>query len=222
MSTTVTNKHRQAFTLALRNVSPSFAALHASRLRLRPESEDHRAGVQTPPLTTLTCLRCGYTSVHVRIVRLKQTQQKRRQNQNQASSHVIPQDTLARVIQRTCTTCAFVERIPVPRGAAVVFGKTPRRTKAVVDGSRAASSSDTNAVVIQGAPTPSTGSGSPSPWQSPQPQIQHPKKTSRPKKKSGLHDLLARNRQRQQHHDRDREMDGDAAGSGLASFLSGL
>lgn len=217
---TVTNKHRQAFTLALRNVSPSFAALHASRLRLRPESEDHRAGVQTPPLTTLTCLRCGYTSVHVRIVRLKQTQQKRRQNQNQALSHVIPQDTLARVIQRTCRTCAFVERIPVPRGAAVVFGKTPRRTKAV-DGSRAVSS-DTNAVVVQAAPTQSTGSSSSSPWQSPQPQPQPPKKTSRPKKKPGLHDLLARNRQRQHNHDRDRGMDGDATGSGLASFLSGL
>lgn len=154
MSST-TNKYRATFTLALRTISPSFSALHASRLRHHLNQPDERgtaeSSPQAPPLTTLTCVQCGHASVRLRFVRLKSRKksQKHRQRRGRpqtltagghtgkgrgrdtvnamaGDSNPYTGHTAARVLERTCETCAFVERMPAPRGAAAALFRSRR------------------------------------------------------------------------------------------------
>ena len=271
MSTT-TNKHRAAFTLALRSVSPSLSALHASRLRLIPPNERERAlgpdRPQPPPLTTLTCVQCGHAPVRVRVVRLgagngknkakAKAKAKTKQitpntthgNNNQekhpqtststkvVDDHATRNDPSQRVIDRTCMTCAFVERILISRGAAASFrstssscGRKARRVARSRTGdTRTAPATGNDS--SSGRATPSLGlsdlpATTPRPVIAPvsahtppagrhTPTVPDPAPKKRPKKKSGLQELLERNRQRQDAAARAK------ASSGLSSFLDGL
>ena len=262
-----THKHRAAFTLSLRTISPSLSALHASRLRLVPtEGRERDLGPdrpQVPPLTTLTCVQCGHASVRVRVARSGtkkgngngkqktrkitdtnryQDRGKKRENSRKvADEYGTRKQIPPRVLERTCTMCAFIEHTPVPRGAAALF-KSSSSVRKARRAARSRSEETETVERISGAEAASGGGGSSlfssdSHRTTPQPvaalagarppahtppvqslpRAPDPAPKNRLKKKPGLRELLERNRQRQDAAAREK-----AAPGGLSSFLDGL
>lgn len=167
--------HPIAIVHLLRSIAPGLAALHAVRLRKQLYAEH---ALDPPAVSPLTCPRCGHASLSIRTGH----KGKKRRNQKVNSR-----------IERTCSTCLFVEALPLPRLS----------RKAAV------------ALVLQTS-SPSTGSTQPTESSKPPPA---PKRSH--KKKSGLQELLARNRAREEQQRQKQAAEAKIKGS-LSSFLDGL
>ncbi|OCH94122.1 hypothetical protein OBBRIDRAFT_748415 [Obba rivulosa] len=228
-----TAKYQFALPFALSPVSPGLAALCACRARAAYPAET--------TLSTSHCSHCG-VPFHVgggsiRVVRLRRP--KAGSSKGGDSEHP------PRVLRRSCEACGHVEDMRVERGNASSFPPPQRArhakssTPSIPDRVKlAAAPSKSAGMHGQSQPEPSTrlaplqtvlAAASPpslkptpppigsagSRSSTPGPIAEATRTKTRPKKKSGLQDLLARNRQRQ-------EEDKKADGHGLSAFLQGL
>ncbi|KAI0719571.1 hypothetical protein C8T65DRAFT_736517 [Cerioporus squamosus] len=230
----------------LATLSPSLAALHATRARRLHPPHVHAA------LAGTHCARCGYpllaSNSQTRSIR-----KKRRPGSGPS--------TPRRLLRMSCGCCGHDEDVPLAVDGAPTFPKVrdrvkrksssttasqPRASGAADPSSAALSfpspvpvpliprSSQPTASPSQSTPMPSrpgsaasaraTSREAPSLASSPAPsggasQAQDQTRTkARPKKKPGLQSMLARNRERQQEE----KKRGDSSGQGLSAFLQGL
>ena len=211
-----TTKFQLALPFTLQSASPSIAACHAARVRLL--HPDH------PPLSPSNCPKCGRFLLDgagtVRVARVKHPRSR------------LKTKALARSIQHICHSCGHLTRIPISGGNASLFARVrghvsePKASIGAIDppvmpqlpkhdplqpgdppngGSRASP--------FMPIPQPQPPSPTPTPLSS-QPRAS---KKSRPKKKAGLQEMLAKNKERQA-----KEKAGGAGTTGLAAFLGGL
>ncbi|KIJ56804.1 hypothetical protein M422DRAFT_40387 [Sphaerobolus stellatus SS14] len=225
--------HQSTIIDALRTISPGLAALHASRLTRKQHAL--QSPEQRTPLTPRTCTRCGYASLSVR-VRTRSTSTKgiqpegnKNENKKNKEKASLPTRTRTRVLERTCPTCGFVEAVPLPRGNAQLYTSVRRRVSApIVSRSemQPVPQAQIQAQPCIPSPSPSVSASSSkanSMANSPVPASPVPKPEGVPpkrnKKKSGLQELLARNRAREEQEKN--KMKKGTAGS-LSSFLEDL
>ncbi|KAF8529141.1 hypothetical protein BU17DRAFT_80331 [Hysterangium stoloniferum] len=193
--------HLAAFATALQGISPGLAALHTSRLRLRNPDIDFS-------LSPNACIRCGHQSVSVRSrVRRNAPSQK-----NKAEA-----DPPQRVIERTCTACRFIHIVPISRGNAALFPASRKNKSGPAE-------PNFPLVPLLAQIPPSL------PPPPPPPSTPHTRRSGalpdvliskRNKKKSGLQELLARNRQKQEQENKKLDASRGKPGT-LSSFLDGL
>ncbi|KZT20356.1 hypothetical protein NEOLEDRAFT_872848 [Neolentinus lepideus HHB14362 ss-1] len=212
----ITLKYQLSLPFLLQPTSPSLAALHACRLR--------RTHPQASTLRDTHCLQCGYLlSDGLSEVRTARARKKRR-----VSGGLMP-----KVLRKVCGSCDHVQLYPLDDGNAKLFpkagkntnrsGQTGRATELMRAGASSssiskkdhdilpASSRETSVSRTEQKPSPSPRSASPS--------VTDPVQVKRPKKKSGLQELLAKNRERERQ---EQARKGNEQDGGLASFLSGL
>ncbi|KAK1236640.1 hypothetical protein PQX77_000192 [Marasmius sp. AFHP31] len=213
-----TKKFQTAFPTLL-GLTPQLAALHNSRA-LKHRSE---TAVDAP---FDVCSQCGaflYCQTHfgneacqstTRLLRTKSAQaEKQRAN---------------RVVQNTCGNCGWLTERVVENGNAALF---PRRKRGRTSTTRTSlTSSDVKPTILPPVThqddqiAPSIPSG-PKPLSqqsssiTPAPSSQASR--SRPKKKSGLQEMLARNREKEEKQKQSASAQ-KSQNSGLAAFLSGL
>ena len=230
----------------LASISPSLAALHATRARLLLPPHVHRAA-----LADTHCARCGYprllTDGHTRSLR-----KKRKRSGGPSTSR--------RVLRRSCGHCGHAEDVPLAVDDAPTFPMVRDRAKRKSPSSTAsqprapgaahpapATLSSPSLVPAPSLPRPShpiascsqsspmpsrTGSAassskaasssltsSPAPSPSPRQAHDQVRPKSRPKKNAGLQSMLARNRERQEQQ---KKHEGSSSGQGLSAFLQGL
>jgi hypothetical protein len=212
-----TIKFQQYLPFAILSVSPSLAALHKSRVRrLSPDS----CAPNSPH-----CSKCGSFLLNgdgkVRAIR----RNKRGLRKDEGSF---------RISRWTCRTCGWIDDIPMERGNAALF--TRQFKGATVSMQHPAAN-----VEVKGQEHYLSGSecwdgrpecGCPSSSSSLQPVLPHSalparvftpppaRSNSRPKKRSGLHHMLSRNRETEEK-ERLRKLESQSGG-GLAAFLNGL
>ncbi|ESK96059.1 hypothetical protein Moror_7404 [Moniliophthora roreri MCA 2997] len=196
-----TRKFQQSFP-ALLSSSPQLAAFHNSR------NLQYSAGEADQPSDS--CQKCGaFFHLHYDIeqcgTRLVRTKKRR--------------TSPRRTVQRTCGNCGWIDRKTVTDGSASLFQRRKLASeRRPVDLSI---SSDKKArdsqIVIPPVLSRNQVSVTPPPIHSPTPEIPGVTKQSRnrPKKKTGLQEMLARNRERQ-------EREKKAGQESLSAFLSGL
>lgn len=229
-----TSKFQFSLPYALQSLSPALAALHTTRARLL-----NHPNLPGDTFTTTHCSRCGTYLLDgessVRIIR-KTGGVHGKINGRAAASYT-------RILRRSCNVCKHEEDVPIDNGNAGLFPKVRRRKageKSIdsipreplpqvpqsknplesLPDSRKDSSMSSRAPSVVSAHPPRISTPTPTPpTRSPVPQSGHlssSRAKPRPKKKSGLQDMLARNRERQ-------EQERKATGSvGLAAFLENL
>ncbi|KAA1466422.1 hypothetical protein DENSPDRAFT_876500 [Dentipellis sp. KUC8613] len=187
---------------ALLSVSPALAALHAVRARRQYHPE---------PLPAF-CARCGsYLFDGHGAFRLSRPSLSRQKDRKRSAQE--------RSAEMSCAACGHTQRTLLPRGNAALFKPVRRRIAPQTSATRptAAPQPPTDVNIPDTPLTPLTPlSHSPSPSPLPSVASSQPKK-SRPKKKSALQEMLARNKEKQE-----RVKSGNTASSGLESFLSTL
>lgn len=227
----ITSKFRIQLPLAIQPASRSLAALHVTRARLL-----HHPGPETDVLRDTHCTKCGVFLLDgTGSVRLVRKARRTKGKKNAKSPGPRPYD---RVLRRSCRMCGSVEDVPLEktgRGLSVDNGNVdgPEATKLLIartpsvatppTGQTSATSSRPPSVApnaVPPPPPPPSSKASTSAEKSPVPSQSRvnldARAKSRPKKKSGLQDLLARNRERQEQEKK------AGAGAGLAAFLQGL
>ncbi|EGO01906.1 hypothetical protein SERLA73DRAFT_71063 [Serpula lacrymans var. lacrymans S7.3] len=203
---------------ALLSVSPALASLHASRARLLlPDSASNSNSTQ--------CSKCGaYLLDGQGTVRITRTHKKRRRVRGQ-------DDDNHRQISMLCHRCGYCDRIPFKSTAPNAFPQT-RKPKAhpprsenipskassppaeVLPLTPQVSSSPISAIV---APTQATVSSTPARRAATAPDASARIK-ARPKQKSGLQEMLMRNKKREAEEKSKKSIPQNT----LAAFLSGL
>ncbi|KAI0268260.1 hypothetical protein BC834DRAFT_868634 [Gloeopeniophorella convolvens] len=187
----------------LGQASPSLAAFHAARARsLFPQKD---------ALPLARCARCGHSLLdgnsRTRIVREKH----KAKRPNSPTQRRIQQSSVSREALPAASPATPPTSIPLASPHPAVLVTTPR-----TDGVDQTRPLDAPASLPSGAHSSQRSSPSSSVSAHAQSQDLSKPKKSRHKQKSGLQEMLARNRERQQH---------DAANrgpSGLATFLHGL
>ncbi|KAI0763255.1 hypothetical protein BC629DRAFT_1597028 [Irpex lacteus] len=214
-----TLKFQLAVPNVIQTISPALAALHVTRYRLI-----HSPNARSHTFDTTHCTACGTLlaggSGSVRVMRKHPPRKSGK--------------PYLRVIRRSCEVCGEHQDVPIEEGGASGFAKVGKqRLQEVVPISVSDPAPRTEpvavvepaAVSIKPAPSP-VPPNTPSPIPSSSAQIpraksKEPKSVdgrskSRIKKKNGLSDMLARNKERQ-------EKERSAQGStGLAAFLQNL
>ncbi|KAI0347272.1 hypothetical protein BDW22DRAFT_512299 [Trametopsis cervina] len=207
------------------SISPALSALHVTRTRLIHHAK--AGGSRT--FDTTHCTKCGmYLLAGHGSVRVARKQLSRKHGKTQ--QHV-------RVLRKSCLVCGEVQDVPVEGGDPPAFAKVGKKkalhisaSKLVPDavsaplpqpsqGDNTARNTESRSSTIVAETRPSlpakqTIQAQPSPSQSTDPSGLRNK--ARAKKKSGLSDMLARNKERQQKE--------RTAGTsrGLAAFLQDL
>lgn len=246
-----TSKFRAQLPLAIHPVSPTLAALHATRARLL-----HHPGPDTDVLKDTNCTKCGaYLLDGTGSIRTVRKTRKSRTKKGPKTSQ-----PYVRVLRRSCGMCGCEEDLPLgvakeamPKvGPIAATGPStlPTQQRAGSSQSFAASTSIASqsrspsiVPLRQSSPVPSSMHTRPpsaapspiatpalpstanskvstpfklSPAPSPAPSTLDARAKARPRKKAGLHDMLARNRERQEQEKK------AGVGGGLAAFLEGL
>lgn len=228
-----TAQYQLSLPFALSSVSPGLAALHACRARVAYPAD--------PTLSTSHCSHCGVLfhagGGTVRLVRAR--------TPIGGSSNGRDGDSPARVLRRSCGLCGHVQDVRVERGNESLFPQPRQRirdtkltTSTLPDRPKAAApltkpdlnmrSQNQPGSHTRLAPSPSTlpaispsshkPTASASSSRSSTPAANRDVRSkSRPKKKSGLQDMLARNRQKQEQ-----EQGKKADAHGLSAFLQDL
>ena len=255
-----TSKFQQDFVSLLSQTSPSFAALHAIRIRkqqLRDNTDNNSLSS-----STLQCSHCGYLGLCLR-VQSKSSQKRTRKGQRPLSKpHASGVGSTAksqndvgvqkrkreRRIRTTCPACTRVTVQACPTSqvrdqylseASNILPTPPAGINVVAaDGGQLPSGSSEDRMqekasiaanipsVISHSPAPESNalhySPSPAPSQTPpktsSSHLDPPKSSKRPRKKTGLADMIARSKAQ----NRDRNQPTNESSSGLAVFLSGL
>ncbi|TFK55932.1 hypothetical protein OE88DRAFT_1731569 [Heliocybe sulcata] len=209
----VTARYQLSLPLLLRSASPALSALHVARLR--------RVLPQEPTLQETHCQRCGSFLLDGLSEVRTATAKKRK---------VVSQ----KVLRKTCGSCGHVQLRPLELGNARLFPKAGRNFNGSSDRKEIAttpmreSESSDMAVISHSQTTDTVRSSSRDAAQSPRrsPSTEQKQSSSlpnagpgkRPKKKSGLQELLAKNRERE----RQAQAKKDSSQSGLGAFMSGL
>lgn len=186
----VTAEYQSTLPFTLIHVSPGLAALHATRYRLLYPSDPS-------PLQATHCSKCGSFLLSGQgEVRVKRVTRAKR-------------GTPFRVLRRTCQTCGSHDDLPLERGNAALY---PKRK-------RVASLGQGNQPMVSRTLVPDE-----SPAATPLPKLPPSSSTTstlpkaRPKKKSGLQAMLARNREREEKEKQERQ----SISGGLAAYLAEL
>ena len=213
----------------LQQASPALASLHASRFRLL-----HYPDASSAALSDSHCLKCGAFlcdgSGSFRSVRPKR---KKPKGGVASSSNV-------RVLRKSCNICGHNKDISVDESNATLFKRVGKRRESTL------LQSENDRVLQSAPITPATSGSEPpkqleqstkdivhqkpSPSSTPSSQSQSRSRTpsstvptpesksakARPKKKGGLQEMLARNRERQEQEKKKQ------ASGGLSAFLEGL
>ena len=238
----VTAKFRVQIPCVLQSISPSLAALHATRARLL-----HHPGPETDVLKDTNCTKCGAYLLDgtgsIRTIR-----KTRSFKGKQRPKGPLP---YARFLRRSCRYCGCEEDLPMetvkevalqanrapmaaptPALASAASTPTPTQSRSTsVIPPRTSSAAPSPPSTRQPSAAPSTLStlahtsslsskaptpSKPSPATSPAPTALDARAKPRAKKKTGLQDMLARNRERQEQEKK------ASSGGGLAAFLEGL
>lgn len=212
----MTTKYQLSLPFALLAASPSLAALHATRARILNPTE-------STFLDATHCLKCGSYLLNADGKVTIERPRKRRKGVAKGDK------AITSVLKRTCGVCGFRDDVPVDRGNASLFpkikkGATPSlptessqlfefTTKALGNPNfdRPSSQPRSSSVASSTHPAPTL------PLHPPQP-LPPARSKNRSKKKSGLQDMLLRNKEREEK-ERLKENHGQG---GLAAFLSGL
>ncbi|THV08490.1 hypothetical protein K435DRAFT_12752 [Dendrothele bispora CBS 962.96] len=188
-----TTKFQNALPFALLGVSPALSALHVTRIRRSSSNL----------LPTDACAKCGtllrYGGSTTRIVRKAKTSR-------------------TRYLQSKCSHCGWTNQKPINSGNEYMFSKrertvTPKQplpTPATSKEIELPLSSKTEKSVSAHVPAKTLPETSDS-------QNAASKSKSRPKKKTGLQEMLARNRLKEE-----KEKQAGQKSSNLAAFLDGL
>ena len=197
-----TAKYQLSLPFALLPASSSLAALHATRARILHPTE-------SAFLDSTHCVKCGSYlldgQVHMaRPVRKSSARQDGR-----------------RVMRRICVVCGFSHELPVDRGNAASFPRT-RKAKASATATQPVQKLFKSAVEPPLLLSPSPSISSSNPRSAPNPSSSDHSAPAhsklRGKKKSGLQDMLSRNREKKAKQLEERS---EGLG-GLEAFLSGL
>ncbi|KII95140.1 hypothetical protein PLICRDRAFT_169820 [Plicaturopsis crispa FD-325 SS-3] len=209
MSATATAKFQLNIPATLLSASPGLSALHASRFR----------SINTTDAALLDqthCASCGvFDAGSTSSVRTARPKKRRRQS-------------TSREMLKTCGVCGYETRMPLETGNAALFPRTKKTRHAAT--ATASLSVPRSVVPSVAAATPAT-TMAPTPSQpsfpspdrrssSVNPADPGPRSGTRPKKKSGLQNMLARNREKAAAEQKGSKE--GAPSSGLAAFLSGL
>lgn len=212
-----TLKYQLAIPLVVETISPAIAALHVTRSRLIQSS--HPSG-SNHALDTTHCTACGtYLRGGTGSIRVMRKHAPRKSGK-----------PYLRVLRKSCLVCGKHQDVPIEEGEPPAFAKTSKRQVLTTPAPIPAPSSEPVSVnkpnVAVHKPSPmlassSTSSPGPSWPQLPKPQGQDTKamdqrSRARAKKKTGLSDMLARNKERQE---KERLTGGN---TGLAAFLQNL
>jgi RNase P subunit RPR2 len=191
-----TAKYQLSLPFALLPASSSLAALHATRARIFHPTE-------SAFLDSTHCVKCGSYLSHGQMARPARKSSRREDSR--------------RVMRRTCVVCGFSHELPVDRGNAASFPRT-RKAKASTQPVQKLS----KVVEYPSLPSPSPSIGSSNPRSAPNPSPSDHSASARSKlrgrKKSGLQDMLSRNREKEAKQPEARS---EGLG-GLEAFLSGL
>lgn len=203
MDSDVTAKFQNAIPFALRPISPALSALHTRRIRTGE------------PISSETCQKCGFYlfagDSSTRVVRTDSSKRRRKTSGgiDKRSSSSSSSSTRAR--QSTCLHCGSVTEFPLPSS---LFPKRKAYNLEVEQPSiTVATSSDSSAdpKKVQAVAAVSTFSGPDTP-------AAPVKSKSRPKKKSGLQEILAQNRAKEEKTKKSSNTDQ----SNLVAFLDSL
>jgi len=198
-----TTKYQLSLPFVLLPASPALVALHATRARILHPTE-------SAFLDSTHCVKCG-SYLDGKVFPIKR----------QKSSKGL------KVMTRTCGACGFGHKISMDRGNASSFPRTRKsRTATSVPADLLPEvKSQTSAVEHPSnlQPSPPAFSSNlrtalPNPTASSSQPTTPVRSKSRPKKKSGLQDMLSRNREKEAKA-RQEKHEGQG---GLAAFLSGL
>ncbi|KAH8105862.1 hypothetical protein BXZ70DRAFT_398318 [Cristinia sonorae] len=196
----------------LEPIAPALAALHVRRSRALPETCDS--------LALTHCASCGTFLLDgtgsVRVVR--HARSKRRPKKEGASSRP------GRMMRMSCSICGHEQNAPIEETMARVRSSFPGKNAPTITPKTSSEPSKTPSVPVlkDGICPPQISkqslssclpSAQPTPLQGGNAQV---RAKSRPKKASGLQDMLARNKQREEQ---ERKKQG---GTGLSAFLEGL
>ncbi|OBZ70402.1 hypothetical protein A0H81_10008 [Grifola frondosa] len=213
---TTTTQYQLALPLLLSRVSPGLASLHASRARLL-----------NPTDTSLLVSHCSKCGAHLLdgFGMVRSVRKKRRLSSG---------SSFARVVRKSCKICGHAEEVPIETTNATLFPKPRAGIKPQhVSSFNASYSPATSQPSAPSQPTVSSLSRSPSvnppssgrssersstpimSSQEPSSVLAASRSQARSKKKSGLQQMLARNRERQ-------EQEKQIKGQGISAFLQGL
>ena len=179
-------------------ICPPLSARHASRVRILYPTEtileDH-------------CSKCGSFLLNgngnIRLCRktVKGAHKKEQTSQN--------------FQRRTCQTCGFCKDVPVGRGNASLFPKRKRTRINHTEEVSAPVVADSDQSAPQLPPQSLTDAATPPPSRS---VLDLPQRTKKRPKRSGLQEMLSRNREKE----KERQLVQESGSDGLASFLSSL
>ena len=212
-----TLKFQLAVPAVAQTISPALAALHITRFRLI-----HSPNACSHTFDTTHCTACGtYLTGCSGSVRAMRQHAPRKSGK-----------PYLRVLRRSCVVCGEHQDIPIEGGGASAFAKVGKQQQKTLPSSVFKQAPGAELVVAAKPPgatlkpsSLSAMSSTPNPdsssTQIPRPKGDQPKlvegrSKSRAKKKSGLSDMLARNKERQA---KERSKEGS---SGLAAFLQDL
>lgn len=205
------------------SVSPSLAAYHYLRLR---KAQIDSGSI---PFSRNRCSKCGYLLLHgtsnTRLVRFYTT----RTNKKRIPS--TPRSPIVHSVQQTCTTCGYVNNTllqPVnhnflfhprnlltsPQSSSRPSRPVPQQVTPHTPGTDQLALPDPTPASTDLHP-PLHSSPSLPPLANAQPQPRTKPRKSRPKHKTGLQEILARNRERQRDA-------ADRGSAGLSTFLHSL
>lgn len=218
-----TRKYRMALPHCAQNISPALAALHVTRARLidNPKAVSHQ-------FDATHCAACGmYLLDGTSTVRVVRSGRRRK------TSRMPEAGAMTRVVRRTCSACGRENDLRIEQDNAQMYPRVAKRKgasdRAVAGISAAEPPEDvptktvrvsTTTDIVQAPPMSSTSKPTKTPSKvistSRVDETPNAKSNPRPKKKTGLQEMLARSRERQA---KERSA---SAGPGLASFLLGL
>lgn len=212
-----TLKYQLAVPRVVESISPALAALHVTRSRLSQSS--HAGGSRT--FDTTHCTACGtYLRGGTGCIRAMRIHAPRKSGK-----------PYLRVLRKSCLVCGKHQDIPIEEGEPPALAKATKRQILTASVPNPVPSSElvpaNKPPVAVPKPSPilvvssSAASPAPSSPQLPRPQGQDTKAIdqrgrARAKKKTGLSDMLARNRERQEKE----RLTGE--NTGLAAFLQNL
>lgn len=232
MTENITSRFRQDLSLALLPISPQLSALHASRHRLLAQ-KDPSIPVDASTSSTTTCTKCGgflfpgHGQVRVQTKRVKENKGKRGGGEDTGS-------TTVQTLVKSCGLCGYTDHIHMngTRAARQKF-KSVRGAKRGIHVTRLPVALVPSVIdipptmppppaisfptaIVAASPISARGSASSStlsPASIPAPTSMKPRGN---KKRSGLQELLARNKAAQKSDQSTK------TSSGLQQFLTGL
>lgn len=197
----MTSKYQLSLPFALLSASPSLAALHATRARILHPTE-------SASLDSTHCIKCGsYLLNGDGAVSIMRPSKGRRSSER-----------VRRVIRRTCGICGSSHDIPIDSSSDSLFPRIRKNITAISTPTTRYQPSEEALETSKRSLSPPQSSSVGSHNAKPTVPSAQRRSKSRAKQKSGLQDMLSRNKEKLAKQDK---VEGEGQG-GLTAFLSGL